>query len=436
MTPSELHTTERLAVELVDVGKQYRLGTVGTGTLSHDLNRLWARLRGRPDPYATVGEVNDRTTGGEADYVWSLRGVSARIAAGEVVGIIGANGAGKSTLLKLLCQVTAPSEGTIRLNGRIASLLEVGTGFHRELTGRENVFLNATLLGMTRAEVEAKLARIVEFAGVARYIDTPIKRYSTGMKVRLAFAVAAHLEPEILIVDEVLAVGDAAFQDKAIGKLRDIATGTDRTVLFVSHDMQAIARLCTRCIVLDRGHVTFDGGVAEGIRAYAALNFGKSAATPLAERGDRRGSQVVRFASVAFRDAAGDLVNHVQVGRALRVHLTLSCAPGATYSTYLGVGLRTRDGEQVTLLSGWAKAQTVDVTDAAEVAFEVARVVLPEGEYLVDLYAESGSVGNTVFDQVEAAAVLKVVGKDFFGSGQVVKHFRYRAYQDFDIRVA
>ena len=227
-----------IAIQFENVGKLYHLGSVGTGTLSHDLNRWWqTKILRKEDPYLRIGETNDRAHRGNSDFVWALRDINFEVKQGEVVGIIGKNGAGKSTLLKLLSRVTAPTTGVIRAKGRIASLLEVGTGFHQEMTGRENIYMNGAIMGMTRAEISRKLDAIVDFAGVERYLDTPVKRYSSGMTVRLGFAVAAFLEPEILVVDEVLAVGDAEFQKKAIGKMQDVSRGEGRTVLFVSHNM-------------------------------------------------------------------------------------------------------------------------------------------------------------------------------------------------------
>lgn len=250
------------------ISKQYRLGTVGTGTLSHDLNRWWHRILGKEDPYLKIGDINDRSQKGSSDYVWALHDISFEVERGEVLGIIGKNGAGKSTLLKILSRVTAPTTGVIKTRGRIASLLEVGTGFHPEMTGRENIYLNGSILGMTREEITSKIDEIIAFSGCERYIDTPVKRYSSGMTVRLAFAVAAHLEPEILVVDEVLAVGDAEFQKKAIGKMQDIAKGKGRTVLFVSHNMAAVKSLCTKGIVMEHGRVVFQGSVDDCIEEY------------------------------------------------------------------------------------------------------------------------------------------------------------------------
>lgn len=250
------------AIEFNHVGKQYRLGLVSTGTLSHDLNRWWqTSILGKEDPYLKIGDVNDRSAKANSEYVWALRDIDFRVEEGDVVGIIGKNGAGKSTLLKLLSKVTAPTVGTIRARGRIASLLEVGTGFHGEMTGRENIYMNGAILGMTKAEIDRKLDEIVDFSGCEKYIDTPVKRYSSGMTVRLGFAVAAFLDPEILVVDEVLAVGDAEFQKKAIGKMQDISKGQGRTVLFVSHNMGSIRSLCKRGILMENGGIKADGEV-------------------------------------------------------------------------------------------------------------------------------------------------------------------------------
>lgn len=258
-----------IILKVENISKQYRLGVVGTGTLADDLKRWWYLLRGKEDPFLKIGEVNERNKKGESDYVWSLKDISFDVKRGDVIGIIGKNGAGKSTLLKILSRVTSPTTGTIKSNGRIASLLEVGTGFHPELTGRENIFLNGAILGMTKKEIESKLDEIVEFSGCERYIDTPVKRYSSGMTVRLAFAVAAFLEPDILIVDEVLAVGDAEFQKKAIGKMKDISSGDNgRTVLFVSHNMAAVKSLCTKGLVLENGTVVFEGNTNEAVDYY------------------------------------------------------------------------------------------------------------------------------------------------------------------------
>jgi lipopolysaccharide transport system ATP-binding protein len=255
-------------IKIENLSKQYRLGTVGTGTLSHDINRWWAKARGKDDPFLKIGEINDRTQISDSEYIWALRNINIEINRGDVVGIIGRNGAGKSTLLKILSKVTRPTTGCVKLAGRIASLLEVGTGFHPEMTGRENIYLNGAILGMKRKEIHSKFDEIVAFAGVEKYVDTPVKRYSSGMYVRLAFAVAAHLEPEILVIDEVLAVGDAEFQKKCLGKMQDISKNDGRTVLFVSHNMAAIKTLCKKGIVLENGTTVFDGTQTDAISYY------------------------------------------------------------------------------------------------------------------------------------------------------------------------
>jgi len=255
-----------------NVSKQYRLGVVGTGTISHDLTRWWHRIRGKEDPFLKIGAVNDRSAVAKNNYVWALEDINFEVQQGEVLGIIGKNGAGKSTLLKILSRVTSPTSGEIKTKGRIASLLEVGTGFHPELTGRENIYLNGAILGMNKAEIKKKEHEIIDFSGCQMYIDTPVKRYSSGMRVRLAFAVAAFLEPDILVVDEVLAVGDAEFQKKAIGKMQDISKGDGRTVLFVSHNMAAVQDLCTRVIILEHGTITFEGDLSKGINKYLSNN--------------------------------------------------------------------------------------------------------------------------------------------------------------------
>ena len=262
------------AIEFENISKQYRLGLVSTGTLSHDLNRFWqTKVLRREDPYLKVGEVNDRAHKGESEYVWALKDINFKVEQGDVVGIIGRNGAGKSTLLKLLSRVTAPTTGTIRARGRIASLLEVGTGFHPEMTGRENIYMNGAIMGMSRAEITRKLDEIVDFSGCERYLDTPVKRYSSGMTVRLGFAIAAHLEPEILVVDEVLAVGDAEFQKKAIGKMQDVSRGEGRTVLFVSHNMGAVKNLCKTGVVLNQGKIAYTGTANDAIDHYIGSSF-------------------------------------------------------------------------------------------------------------------------------------------------------------------
>ena len=271
-----------IVLKAENISKMYRLGLVNSQSLSHDLNRWWHLMRGKEDPYLKIGEANDRTKKGKSDYVWALKDVDFQINAGETMAIIGRNGAGKSTLLKLLSRVTQPTTGSIKVKGRIASLLEVGTGFHVELTGRDNIYLNGAILGMRKQEITRKLDQIIDFSGVERYIDTPVKRYSSGMYVRLAFAVAAHLDSEILIIDEVLAVGDLEFQKKCIGKMDEVAKGQGRTVLFVSHNMAAVKSLCEKGMVIEHGQKMFQGNIHEAVKYYMS----KGAEHPLSRNFD------------------------------------------------------------------------------------------------------------------------------------------------------
>lgn len=297
-----------IALDVENVSKQYRLGEVGTGTLSHDLNRFWARIRGKDDPFLKIGESNDRTKKGDSDYVWALKDLNFQIEQGDAVGIIGRNGAGKSTLLKLLSKVTAPTTGNIKVKGRIASLLEVGTGFHPEMTGRENIFLNGAILGMTKREIRRKFDEIVDFSGVERYIDTPVKRYSSGMYVRLAFAVAAHLESEILIVDEVLAVGDAEFQKKCLGKMGDVSKGEGRTVLFVSHNMAAVKELCNTGILMANGNLLFQGKALDSVLEYQK-DSNKMNSYTCEDISEAVGNDNIRLLHFSVKPSKGELIS-------------------------------------------------------------------------------------------------------------------------------
>ncbi len=305
------------AIEFDHVSKQYRLGLVSTKTLSHDIRRFWiTNILGKEDPYLKIGETNDRASKGSSEYVWALRDINFNVEQGDVVGIIGKNGAGKSTLLKLLSRVTGPTTGQIRAHGRIGSLLEVGTGFHQEMTGRENIFMNGAILGMTRSEIQSKLDEIVDFSGCERYIDTPVKRYSSGMMVRLGFAVAAHLDPEILVVDEVLAVGDAEFQKKAIGKMQDVSKGEGRTVLFVSHNMGSVARLCKTGIVLEHGKTAYMGTARQAIDYYLNIDSMKNTAYEAAS------DKPIQVLSAKLRNSKGELSNQISSSEHVTVEVT------------------------------------------------------------------------------------------------------------------
>ncbi|HPG55836.1 MAG TPA: polysaccharide ABC transporter ATP-binding protein [Candidatus Enterocola sp.] len=307
------------AIEFNNISKQYRLGLVSTRTLSNDLNRWWTmNILHKEDPYLKIGSVNDRSQKADSDYVWALKNIDFKVEQGDVIGIIGKNGAGKSTLLKLLSRVTMPTTGTIKARGRIASLLEVGTGFHPELTGRENIYMNGAILGMSKSEITQKLDEIIDFAGVERYIDTPTKRYSSGMTVRLGFAIAAHLDPEILVVDEVLAVGDAEFQKKAIGKMQEISKREGRTVLFVSHNMSAIRNLCKSGVVLENGYVSFSGTAEESIAKYLSINQSTNLLS-ISQRKDRIGNGKIRIKNILLKNKNGVVVEDVFVGSYLKI---------------------------------------------------------------------------------------------------------------------
>jgi lipopolysaccharide transport system ATP-binding protein len=292
-------------IKVENLSKQYRLGLVGSGTLKDDLHRWWNSVRGKENPLLKVGEVNDRSVAGTSDYVWSLKNLNFEIEKGDVVGIIGKNGAGKSTLLKILSKITSPTIGNVKIKGRIASLLEVGTGFHPELTGRQNIYLNGAILGMRKSEIKKKIDEIIAFAGIDRYVDTPVKRYSSGMYVRLAFAVSAHLDPDILIIDEVLAVGDADFQKKCLGKMQDVSRTDGRTILFVSHSMAAIKELCNKAILLENGQISYSGNVPDTISKYLSADMNiTSAAAFLNDSKIRRGNGEVRFTEIVINEGA------------------------------------------------------------------------------------------------------------------------------------
>jgi len=321
-----------IVISVENLSKEYRLGQIGTGTLSHDLNAWWAKLRGKPNPLLKIGQSDHGNQDGET--IWALKDVSFTVAQGETLGIIGRNGAGKSTLLKILSRVTAPTSGRVRVRGRIASLLEVGTGFHPDLTGRENIYLNGAIMGMTRQEVRSKLDEIVAFAEIEQFIDTPVKRYSSGMYVRLAFAVAAHLDPEILVVDEVLAVGDAEFQKKCLGKMGDVAKG-GRTVLFVSHNMTAVKTLCQSGMWLDHGSLQLVGTANEAISAYMMGAFTRDFVKEWSD-GDTPGNEHIKLYKAAIHPAKGD---QILMGDPVEFEFEFAKLSGSIYQTDVTIHL-------------------------------------------------------------------------------------------------
>ncbi len=416
-------STTILKVE--NISKQYRLGKIGTGTLSHDLNRWWHTVRGKEDPYLKIGESNDRSLKGESQYVWALQDINFEVKQGEVLGIIGKNGAGKSTLLKILSRVTAPTTGTIKTRGRIASLLEVGTGFHPEMTGRENIYLNGAILGMTKKEIASKIDEIIAFSGCDRYIDTPTKRYSSGMTVRLAFAVAAHLEPEILVVDEVLAVGDAEFQKKAIGKMQDISKGEGRTVLFVSHNMAAVQSLCTKAIVIKNGTITFNGGVEEAIQFYLKESTKHHTLKDIKER---KGSGILKINDVqVFGTIPGTLP---QTGQPFHMEFLFD-NPTSISSTSISFDLRIDDhmGQRIAWMSDSVLPNKVNVV-GTKVQFFIPKLNLNDGLYYVTILLR---VNNQASDWIQNAFSFEVTEGDYYGSGRKTPSNQSKTLLDFKV---
>jgi lipopolysaccharide transport system ATP-binding protein len=370
-------------IEVENLSKLYRLGEVSTGTLSHDLNRWWHRIRGRDDPYAKIGQTNDRTRKAGSEYVWALKDINFKVAQGEVLGIIGRNGAGKSTLLKLLSRVTSPTGGHIKIRGRFASLLEVGTGFHPELTGRENIYLNGAILGMSRREITSKLDEIVDFSGCEAYLETPVKRYSSGMKVRLAFAVAAFLEAEILMIDEVLAVGDGEFQKKCLGKMNDVAS-QGRTLLFVSHNMGLISSLCSRVVVLEEGGVAFNGAVANGILTY--YSRGKSSPYEVDYQRNMKefdsGGAGLLYASV--EDMNGQPVPEINLAQSFKIRM--SFALGGNASKALIPSVRLHDSSGICVFASAPQASMIGSPPGIyHTCCKVEANILNNGTYFVSL---------------------------------------------------
>ena len=411
-------------LKIENLSKLYRLGEVGTGTISHDLNRWFAKVRGKEDPFAKVGQVNDRSQKSTSDYIWALKGVDIEVKKGEVLGIIGKNGAGKSTLLKLISQITAPTAGSIKAKGRVASLLEVGTGMHPEMTAKENIYLNGAILGMTKKEIRSKFDEILDFAGCKMYVDTPIKRFSSGMTVRLAFAVAAFLEPEILIVDEVLAVGDAEFQSKAIGKMKDVSSTGGRTVLFVSHNLASIRALCSRCILLDQGQVYYEGETEQVLKKYFELSNHSLSKEKLIDRVDRVGNQRLKFTNVQLINQEGievfDVVSYDPI--TVRVHFNYDAA---VRFENLNIGLSFWDrmenkiamlvtDEMVIDLQLFEKRKFID--------FYIPKLNFRGGKYILKLFAsEKVESKIEVLDNIYNAKFIEVIASDLYKIGRPMR---------------
>lgn len=400
-----------IAISIENVSKSYRLGVIGTGTFYGDLKRWWARQLGKPDPYLKLGQVDHGNRDGQT--IWAVKDVNISIKQGEAVGIIGRNGAGKSTLLKILSRVTAPTEGVIKVNGRIASLLEVGTGFHSQLTGRENIYLNGAINGMTGNEVKRKMDEIVAFSGVEQFIDTPVKRYSSGMYIRLAFSVAAHLDPDILVVDEVLAVGDIEFQKKCLGKMNDVV-GQGRTVLFVSHNMAAVQALCQRGVVLQRGSMIFSGTQNEAIRNY--VDSVNKPEMFLSDSSLRPGSGQIRITNAYLRDAEGHPLNAAQSGQEIYICLRYKANKNYTGGA-VKTGIIVYDQQGIAIFTHASIIQGIEFRKVPEEGVFICRIPrlpLPASNYFVEC---SVKVDNEYSDRVENVMNLEVIHGDFFGTG-------------------
>lgn len=410
------------AIEFENVGKQYRLGLVSTGTISHDLNRWWTmNILGKEDPYLKIGETNDRSSKGSSEYVWALKDINFKVEQGDVVGIIGKNGAGKSTLLKLLSRVTAPTTGCIRARGRIASLLEVGTGFHPEMTGRENIYLNGAIMGMTKQEISRKIDEIVDFSGCERYIDTPVKRYSSGMKVRLGFAVAAHLDPEILVVDEVLAVGDAEFQKKAIGKMGEVASG-GRTVLFVSHNMLSVRKLCKNGIVLQNGMLNFRGTANEAVDEYLKIyaDIYENMSLEDIPRTDSTNG-LVKFLNYEFVNEQNKSISP-HCGKPLRIRLKVNVTEDID-NVYISAGIRNMLGEPIMTFPSNCTMDNFTLKKGTHyINLDIPKLPLTAGTYRLGLWCTAKNIYSKTncADYIDNVIKLSVEEGDFFTNGKLI----------------
>ncbi|ACH39588.1 MAG: hypothetical protein ACD_55C00099G0003 [uncultured bacterium] len=401
-------------IQVDGLWKEYRLGVTNHHSLTRDLQSWWAMVRGKEDPNSKIGDgPSSGAPHAPQERFLALRDVSFEVNRGDIVGVIGRNGAGKSTLLKIMSQVTVPTKGEVRIKGRMSSLLEIGTGFHPELTGRENIFLNGSILGMTKSDVRGKLDKIVAFAEIEQFLDTPVKRYSSGMYVRLAFAVAAHLEPEILVVDEVLAVGDLAFQRKCLGKMEDIGK-EGRTVLFVSHNMAAVANLCSTAIVLKEGAKVFQGEVAQGISNYLSL-FAGEATRDLEERSDRKGKGGVRMTQLLIEDRSGSGIPTFAIGTEISFRIRYRSQkdvrnPRVVIGIYdsTGVGITRLD----TQITGDLPAS---LSSTGEIVCSTAAMNLVPGRFFLNVaFFSSGEME----DYLSNAAFFDVVASDFFNTGR------------------
>jgi lipopolysaccharide transport system ATP-binding protein len=421
-----------LAIEATDLSKKYRLGTIGMTSLREDLNRWWTRKKQNSST-----EENVKTAGIDQSRMindsefWALHDLNFQIPKGEVVGLIGANGSGKSTLLKILSRITEPTEGEVKIRGKVASLLEVGTGFHPELTGRENVYINGAILGMTRREVDAKFDEIVEFAGISDFIDTPIKRYSSGMKVRLGFAVAAHLDPEILIVDEVLAVGDASFQKKCIGKMQSISD-SGRTIIFVSHQLPMIENLCSKCILLEKGRIIKFDETKKIITKYHSSVL-KHNDSLLSERSDRKGNGIIRIMDYFLLDENHSIVNFINCGNRMFLIFKVKINELSSGTINLSVGINGSNGDRITQLNSKTTRDTINLDSSNSfISLEIYKMNLMPDNYSFNIYL---TIDGNISDWIINAGEIKVVESDYYNSGVLPASNQGRLLMDYKYRV-
>jgi lipopolysaccharide transport system ATP-binding protein len=410
-----------IAIKVEDVGKLYRLGEVGTGTLGQDLKRWWAVSRGKEDPFIKVGQINDRTQKADSEFVWAVKGVNFEVKKGEVLGIIGRNGAGKSTLLKLLSKVTQPTKGNIKINGRIASLLEVGTGFHPDLTGRENIFLNGAILGMHKAEIKKKFDEIVDFAGIERYIDTPVKRYSSGMYVRLAFAVAAFLEPEILIIDEVLAVGDAEFQKKCLGRMHDVSVNDGRTVLFVSHNMGAVLSLCQKGLLLDKGGVEKRGNITDVVNHYFFLGIDRNEKPPVENYRNYKISEAPVIIEDVFVKGHEQEVPKLNMGEPMEIIVRIKVRENI-HGASITLAFSNSEGIQTDMAFSWDDEFYLNSQKGIyDIHFSPNQPGLPPGRYTITVGLNQGYLTNA-WDGITYYPIFEIENRS------VVRHWDSRSW--------
>ena len=404
-------------IQIDNLSKLYRLGTIGSGTFQNDLIRWWAKIRKLDDPLQKVGERNIQNKTGNSDLIWALKDINLDVSKGDILGIIGKNGAGKSTLLKILSRITSPTTGSVKIKGRVASLLEIGTGFHPDLTGRENIYLNGAILGMFRNEIDQRLDEIIDFSGIERYIDTPVKRYSSGMYVRLAFAVAAHLNSDILIVDEVLAVGDYAFQKKCLGKLDDISMD-GKTVIFVSHNMSTIQSLCSRACLIDQGQMLKVGSVKDIISIYYENTFQHESNSKLKTK-NRSGNSTLQFVEYILLDNNSKSIYEVNCGAYLQIELLFEVFIDVIKNLRIGIAIKDQmHGNYVTELNSYyvSNDSYKVVNGKHKFTFDINKMPLSPGKYVIDLIATSGL---EVLDYLKDAGQMIVTEGLFYNSGKM-----------------